>query len=110
MKTITSKQTEENEVKEKQLWRVNNWMKGIFIDESRICIGQGDDAETLVWCRSNETYKDYLNKWISLLIYDMELHTFKGYGTRAIIISVTNVHVDIEIQDKICKLPQRILL
>ncbi len=44
--------------KEKQLWSVHDWMKAIFSDESRICIGQGDDAGTFVWCRSNEMYKD----------------------------------------------------
>ena len=43
-------------MKEKQSWYVGNWMKVIFGNESRICIGQGDYAET--FCRSNETYKD----------------------------------------------------
>ncbi|CAI9615191.1 unnamed protein product [Staurois parvus] len=33
-------------------------MNVIFSDESRICIGQGDDAITFVWCCSNEMYKD----------------------------------------------------
>ncbi|XP_053499736.1 ganglioside-induced differentiation-associated protein 1-like 1 isoform X1 [Ictalurus furcatus] len=33
-------------------------MKVIFSDESRMCIGQGDDAGTFVWCRTNETDKD----------------------------------------------------
>jgi len=31
-------------------------MKVIFRDKSPVCIGQGDDAETLVWCRSIETH------------------------------------------------------
>ena len=33
---------------EKQLWCVENWMKVILRDESRIYIGQGDDAGTFV--------------------------------------------------------------
>jgi len=37
---------------------VDGWMKVRFSDESPICIEQGDDAETLDWCRSNETQKD----------------------------------------------------
>ena len=41
--------------KEKQTWCVDNWMKVIFSDESRICIGQGKDAGTFIWCYSNET-------------------------------------------------------
>ena len=43
---------------EKQSWSMDDWMKVIFIDESQICIGQGDDTGTFVWCSSNETYKD----------------------------------------------------
>uniref|UniRef100_A0A3B3QDG3 Transposase Tc1-like domain-containing protein n=1 Tax=Paramormyrops kingsleyae TaxID=1676925 RepID=A0A3B3QDG3_9TELE len=43
---------------EKQSWTVDDWMKVVFSDESRICIGQGDDAGTFVWCHPNETYKD----------------------------------------------------
>uniref|UniRef100_A0A3B1JS01 Uncharacterized protein n=1 Tax=Astyanax mexicanus TaxID=7994 RepID=A0A3B1JS01_ASTMX len=35
-------------------------MKVIFSDESRICIGQGDDAGTFVWCRSSEIYEEGL--------------------------------------------------
>ena len=36
---------EENEcVKMKELWRVDNWKKGIFSAESRIYKCQGDDA------------------------------------------------------------------
>ena len=34
--------------KEKQTWCVDNWMKVIFSNESRICIGQGNDVGTLV--------------------------------------------------------------
>ncbi|CAJ0966607.1 unnamed protein product [Ranitomeya imitator] len=43
---------------EKQSWTVDDWMKVLFSDESRICIGRGADAGTFVWCRSNEIYKD----------------------------------------------------
>lgn len=44
--------------KEKKLWSVGDWMKVIFTDQSPICFGQGDDAATIIWCCSNETYKD----------------------------------------------------
>lgn len=40
---------------EKQLCYVADWMKMMFIDESRISIGCANDAETFVWCHSNET-------------------------------------------------------
>jgi len=40
---------------------MDDWMKVIFRDESPIGTGQGDDAGTLVWCRSNE--KDDGLKW-----------------------------------------------
>lgn len=44
--------------KEKKWWSVGDWMKVIFTDQSPICFGQGDDAGTIIWCCSNETYKD----------------------------------------------------
>lgn len=45
-------------LKKKQSLTVDDYIKVIFSDESHICIGQGHDPETFVWCRSNETYKD----------------------------------------------------
>ena len=48
MKTSNNTQTDENEAKEKQSWDVDNWMKVIFNNESRICIGQSDYAATFI--------------------------------------------------------------
>ena len=56
--TPKQKKTRLQWAKEKQLWTVDDWMKGICSDELQICIGQGDDAGTFVWCRSYEIYKD----------------------------------------------------
>ena len=44
--------------KNKCTWTVNDWEKVIFSNESRICIGQGDDARTFVWRRVNEADSD----------------------------------------------------
>ena len=41
--------------KEKHSWRVDNWMKVIFSDESRFSIDQGDDTEAFIGRRSNKT-------------------------------------------------------
>ena len=50
MKASANTQTEEQGVKEGQSWGVDNWMKVLFIDESRICIDQGEaDSETFVY-------------------------------------------------------------
>ena len=52
-----------NFAKKKQWGSVDNWMKVIFVDESRICIGQVDNTETFVWCHLNEAHKaDCLKK------------------------------------------------
>ena len=40
--------------KEKQPWTVDVCVKEIFSAESLICIGQGDEAGTFVWCRSKK--------------------------------------------------------
>lgn len=48
--TPKQKRTRLHWAKEKHSWYVDDWMKVIFIDESQICIGQGDDAGTFVWC------------------------------------------------------------
>ncbi|CAJ0951568.1 unnamed protein product [Ranitomeya imitator] len=56
--TPKQKKTRLQWAKEKQWWTVDDWMNVVFSDESRICIGQGDDDGTFVWCRSNEIYKD----------------------------------------------------
>ena len=41
--------------KEKQSWLVDNWMKVIFSDESRIFIDQSNVAKIFVRGHSNET-------------------------------------------------------
>uniref|UniRef100_A0A3B1JB81 Transposase Tc1-like domain-containing protein n=1 Tax=Astyanax mexicanus TaxID=7994 RepID=A0A3B1JB81_ASTMX len=46
--TPKHKRTRLQWAKERQSWTVDDWMKVIFSDESRICIGQGDDAGTFV--------------------------------------------------------------
>lgn len=65
-------------VTKKHLWRVDDWMKIIFNDESRIYIDQGKDTGTFVYYRPDEIYKNEClkrtSKLIPLLIYDMELH------------------------------------
>ena len=38
-------------------WRVDNWMKVIFNDESRICIGHGNNATTFFRSHSNEVQR-----------------------------------------------------
>uniref|UniRef100_A0A3B5PSX5 Transposase Tc1-like domain-containing protein n=1 Tax=Xiphophorus maculatus TaxID=8083 RepID=A0A3B5PSX5_XIPMA len=47
--TPKHKRTRLQWAKERQSWTVDDWMKVVFSDESRICIGQGDDAGTFVW-------------------------------------------------------------
>lgn len=43
-------------------WTVTDWYKVIFSDESRVCVGTGDDAGKFVWRRPNEKFdKDCLN-------------------------------------------------
>ena len=45
------------------------YRKAKFSGELRICIGQGDDAGTFVWCRSNEIYEnDCLKKTCKISI------------------------------------------
>uniref|UniRef100_A0A3B1K6C0 Tc1-like transposase DDE domain-containing protein n=1 Tax=Astyanax mexicanus TaxID=7994 RepID=A0A3B1K6C0_ASTMX len=56
--TPKHKRTRLQWAKERQSWTVDDWMKVIFSDESRICIGQGDHAGTFVWCRSSEIYEE----------------------------------------------------
>uniref|UniRef100_A0A3B5PQB0 Transposase Tc1-like domain-containing protein n=1 Tax=Xiphophorus maculatus TaxID=8083 RepID=A0A3B5PQB0_XIPMA len=41
--TPKHKRTRLQWAKERQSWTVDDWMKVVFSDESRICIGQGDD-------------------------------------------------------------------
>ena len=68
------------------------YRKAKFSGELRICIGQGDDAGTFVWCRSNEIYEnDCLKKTckISIVIDDK--------GLRAVVTSSKNAQVYIEI-------------
>ena len=52
------KKTRLQRAKGKQSWSVDDWMKVIFSDESRICIGQWDDAGAFIEGRSNEAYED----------------------------------------------------
>uniref|UniRef100_A0A3B5QLJ4 Transposase Tc1-like domain-containing protein n=1 Tax=Xiphophorus maculatus TaxID=8083 RepID=A0A3B5QLJ4_XIPMA len=42
--TPKHKRTRLQWAKERQSWTVDDWMKVVFSDESRICIGQGDDG------------------------------------------------------------------
>uniref|UniRef100_A0A3B5PS90 Transposase Tc1-like domain-containing protein n=1 Tax=Xiphophorus maculatus TaxID=8083 RepID=A0A3B5PS90_XIPMA len=46
--TPKHKRTRLQWAKERQSWTVDDWMKVVFSDESRICIGQGDDAGTFL--------------------------------------------------------------
>lgn len=54
--TPNQKKTRLQMAREKQSWAVDDCMKVIFCDKSSFCTGQGDDAGTLVWCQSSETY------------------------------------------------------
>ena len=57
-KSATNTQTKKIKikwVKKKQSRRVDNWMKVMFSNESRICISKGVKAGTLIW--SKKTYK-----------------------------------------------------
>ncbi len=77
-------------------------MKVIFSDESQICNGQGDDAETFVLCRSNEMYKDDCLKETtkfpnSFMIWGSV--SGKGPGEMAILTSTVNSQVYIETLD-----------
>ena len=79
--------------KEKQSWRVENWMKVIFTDKSRICIGQGDDAETSVWCCLNVTKMTEENTFSkSFMIWDCM--SFQGQEEMAIL-SQESIHIKI---------------
>lgn len=62
--------------KEKKLRHVDDLIKMLFRDESRIWIDQSDDAGTFVRCLTNEIPKDnYLKEkqLISQYIEDMEM-------------------------------------
>uniref|UniRef100_A0A3Q2ZWT6 Transposase Tc1-like domain-containing protein n=1 Tax=Kryptolebias marmoratus TaxID=37003 RepID=A0A3Q2ZWT6_KRYMA len=88
--------------KERQSWTVDDWMKVIFSDESQICIGQGDDVGTFVWCHSNEIYADICLKKMckfpqSLMIWGCM--SGKGTGEMAVITSSINAQVYIDILD-----------
>uniref|UniRef100_A0A3B3QGW8 Transposase Tc1-like domain-containing protein n=1 Tax=Paramormyrops kingsleyae TaxID=1676925 RepID=A0A3B3QGW8_9TELE len=88
--------------KEKQSWTVDDWMKVVFSDESRICIGQGDDAGMFVWCHPNETYKDDCLKKTSKFPQSLMIWgcmSGKGPGQMAIITSTINAQVCVEILD-----------
>ncbi len=100
--TPKQKKTRLQWAKEKQSWTVDDWMKVIFSDESRICIGQGDDAGTFVWCRSNEIYEDDCLKKTckfpqSLMIWSCM--SGKGTGEMAVITSSINAQVYVDILD-----------
>uniref|UniRef100_A0A8C1NF85 Transposase Tc1-like domain-containing protein n=1 Tax=Cyprinus carpio TaxID=7962 RepID=A0A8C1NF85_CYPCA len=102
--SLTSKQkkTRFQWAKERQSWTVDDWMRVIFSDESRICIGQGDDAGTFVWCRSNEIYEDNCLKKTckfpqSLMIWGCM--SGKGMGEMTVITSSINAQVYVEILD-----------
>uniref|UniRef100_A0A3Q3AU23 Tc1-like transposase DDE domain-containing protein n=1 Tax=Kryptolebias marmoratus TaxID=37003 RepID=A0A3Q3AU23_KRYMA len=88
--------------KERQSWTVDDWMKVIFSNESRICIGQGDDAGTFVWCCSSEIFADDCLKKTcrfpqSLMIWGCM--SGKGTGEMAVITSSINAQVYIDILD-----------
>uniref|UniRef100_A0A3B1JCI9 Tc1-like transposase DDE domain-containing protein n=1 Tax=Astyanax mexicanus TaxID=7994 RepID=A0A3B1JCI9_ASTMX len=88
--------------KERQSWTVDDWMKVIFSDESRICIGQGDDAGTFVWCRSSEIYEEACLKKTtkfpqSLMIWGCM--SGKGTGEMTVVNSSINAQVYIDILD-----------
>uniref|UniRef100_A0AAR2K6C9 Transposase Tc1-like domain-containing protein n=1 Tax=Pygocentrus nattereri TaxID=42514 RepID=A0AAR2K6C9_PYGNA len=100
--TPKQKRTRLQWAKERQSWTVDDWMKVIFSDESRICIGQGDDAETFVWCRSSEIYEeDCLKKATkfpqSLMIWGCM--SGKGTGEMTVVNSSINAQVYIDILD-----------
>uniref|UniRef100_A0A3Q3AMG8 Tc1-like transposase DDE domain-containing protein n=1 Tax=Kryptolebias marmoratus TaxID=37003 RepID=A0A3Q3AMG8_KRYMA len=98
----TGKKTRLQWAKERQLRTVDDWMKVIFSYESQIYIGQGDDAGTLVWCRSNEIYADDCLKTTckfpqSLMIWGCM--SGKGTGEMAVITCLINAQVYIDILD-----------
>ncbi|CAJ0964526.1 unnamed protein product [Ranitomeya imitator] len=100
--TPKQKKTRLQWAKEKQSWTVDDWMKVLFSDESRICIGQGDDAGTFVWCRSNEIYKDDCLKRTckfpqSLMIWGCM--SGKDTGESAVITASINAQVYVDILD-----------
>uniref|UniRef100_A0A3B1JDA5 Tc1-like transposase DDE domain-containing protein n=1 Tax=Astyanax mexicanus TaxID=7994 RepID=A0A3B1JDA5_ASTMX len=77
-------------------------MKVIFSDESRICIGQGDDAGTFVWCRSSEIYEEACLKKTtkfpqSLMIWGCM--SGKGTGEMTVVNFSINAQVYIDILD-----------
>lgn len=100
--TLKQKRTRLQWAKERQSWTVNDWMKVIFSDESRICIGQGDDAGTFVWCCSSEIYKDDCLKKTSKFPQSLMIWgcmSGKGTGEMAVVKSSINAQVYIEILD-----------
>uniref|UniRef100_A0A3B1IG59 Transposase Tc1-like domain-containing protein n=1 Tax=Astyanax mexicanus TaxID=7994 RepID=A0A3B1IG59_ASTMX len=100
--TPKHKRTRLQWAKERQSWTVDDWMKVIFSDESRICIGQGDDAGTFVWCRSSEIYEEACLKKTtkfpqSLMIWGCM--SGKGTGEMTVVNSSINAQVYIDILD-----------
>uniref|UniRef100_A0A3B5QWB7 Tc1-like transposase DDE domain-containing protein n=1 Tax=Xiphophorus maculatus TaxID=8083 RepID=A0A3B5QWB7_XIPMA len=100
--TPKHKRTRLQWAKERQSWTVDDWMKVVFSDESRICIGQGDDAGTFVWCRSSEIYEEACLKKTtkfpqSLMIWGCM--SGKGTGEMTVVNSSINAQVYIDILD-----------
>uniref|UniRef100_A0A3B5QEL9 Transposase Tc1-like domain-containing protein n=1 Tax=Xiphophorus maculatus TaxID=8083 RepID=A0A3B5QEL9_XIPMA len=100
--TPKHKRTRLQWAKERQSWTVDDWMKVVFSDESRICIGQGDDAVTFVWCHSSEIYEEACLKKTtkfpqSLMIWGCM--SGKGTGEMTVVNSSINAQVYIDILD-----------
>lgn len=76
-------------------------MKVIFSDESRICIGEGDDAGTFAWCCSKEIYDDNWLKKTCKFPQSMIWGCMSAKGIRemAVITSSINAQVYIRILD-----------
>lgn len=88
--------------KNKCAWTVEDWEKVIFSDESRICVGQGDDAGIFVWRRGNEAYSDgCIKKQVkfptSVLIWSCM--SSKGPGELAVVKTTVNSQIYIDILD-----------
>lgn len=100
--TPKQKRTRLQWAKDRRAWTVDDWMKVIFSDESRICIGQGDDAGTFVWCRSSEIYKEDCLKKTSKFPHSLMIWgcmSGKGTGEMAVVKSSINAQVYIDILD-----------
>lgn len=81
-------------------WTINDWEKVIFSDESRICLGTGDDDGIFVWRRAEEKFRvDCLRSKTkyqrSLMVWSCL--TSQGVGELCIVLRTINSEIYVDI-------------